>query len=278
MTMKSPALLAVIMALLALVGGVAQAEVYPTAGTADIRVKHVNYNGADVVKVVGHYGFVTHIELGAGESVQSVAMGDSLAWEVAPTGNHLFVKPREPNAVTNMTVVTAPNNRVYNFVLTAHQSRNGASPRPNDMFFAITFRYPEEERKAREAEAAKAKAANQLASTPVVPKSWNYWACGDAEIAPDSAFDDGRFTYLRFTANRDMPAIFEELSDGKEALVNTNVDGDWIVIQRVLKRVILRRGPLVACVENRSFDPNGISTPSGTVNDSVQRVLKKQRP
>ena len=264
--------------LLALLAGAAKAEVLPTPGKADVRVKSVAYDRNDVVKVVGHYGFVTHIELGAGETVQSVAMGDSLAWEVAPTGNHLFVKPREPNAVTNMTVVTAPGNRVYNFVLTAHESRNGASPRPNDMFFGIAFRYPEEERKAREAQAEKAKAAAALASTPVVPKNSNYWACGSADIAPDAAFDDGRFMYLRYSANRDMPAIFEELADGKEALVNTNVDGDWIVVQRILKRVILRRGPLVACVENRSFDPNGISTPSGTVNDSVERVIRTPRP
>lgn len=258
--------------------GTVRAEILPTPGKADVRVKHVNYDRSDVVRVVGHFGFVTHIELGAGETVQSVAMGDSLAWEVAPTGNHLFVKPREENAVTNMTVVTGPNNRVYNFVLTAHQSRNGASPRPNDMFFAISFRYPEDERKAREAEAEKARAANALAAAPVVPKNWNYWACGSADIAPDAAFDDGRFTYLRFSANRDMPAIFEELADGKEALVNTNVDGDYIVIQRVLKRVILRRGPLVACLENRSFDPNGISTPTGTVSDNVKRVTRNPRP
>jgi type IV secretion system protein VirB9 len=271
-------LIAVSMLALLVAFGTARAEIYPSPGAADIRVKHVDYDGSNVVKVVGHFGFVTHIQLGDGETVQSVAMGDSLAWEVAPTGNHLFVKPREQNAVTNMTVVTAPSNRVYNFVLTAHQSRNGAMPKPNDMFFAIRFRYPDDERRAKEAAAEKAKAANALASTAVVPANWNYWACGAKEIAPDQAFDDGRFTYLRFSANRDMPAVFEELDDGKEALVNTNVDGDRIIVQRVLKRLILRRGPLVACVENRAFDADGISTPSGTVNDTVERSIRSPRP
>lgn len=260
------------------VAGTVQAEVVPQGGAADVRVKAVNYNKTDVVRVVGHYGFVTHIELGAGETVKSVAMGDSLAWEVAPTDNHLFVKPREANAVTNMTVVTAPANRVYNFVLTAHQSRNGAKPRPNDMFFGVSFRYPEEERRAREAAKEKARAETELASTPVIGRNFNYWACGSAAVAPNKAMDDGRFTYLKFSANRDMPAIFEELDDGREALINTSVNGDWIVVQRVVKRLILRRGPNVACVENRSFDPNGISTPSGTVNGAVQREIRDPRP
>lgn len=263
---------------LLLSAGSALAEITPAPGAADQRVKTVDYDGSNVVRVVGHYGFVTHIQLGDGETVQSVAMGDSLAWEVAPTGNHLFVKPREPNATTNMTVVAQPGNRVYNFVLTAHVSQNGAQPRPNDMFFAVRFRYPDDERKAREAAAEKARAETKLATAPVVGKNFNYWACGSPEIAPDKAMDDGRFTYLQFSANRDMPAIFEVLADGKEALVNTSVEGDWIVIQRVLKRLMLRRGPLVACVENRSFDPNGISTPNGTVSDSVDRVIRNPRP
>lgn len=265
-------------AMLAALAGGAQAEVTPSPGAADQRVKTVNYNATDVVRVVGHFGFVTHIQLGAGETVQSVAMGDSLAWEVAPTGNHLFVKPREPNATTNMSVVTTPGNRVYSFVLTAHASGNGASPRPNDMFFAVTFRYPEDERRAREAAAEKGRAEAALAAAPVVGTNFNYWACGSSAIAPDEAMDDGRFTYLRFSANRDMPAIFEVLEDGKEALVNTHVNGDWIVIQRVLKRLMLRRGPLVACVENRSFDPNGVSTPNGTVSVTVERTIRDPRP
>lgn len=261
-----------------LLPGHASAEIIPSGGAADQRVKSVAYDANNVVAIVGHYGFVTHIQLGANETVQSVAMGDSLAWEVAPTGNHLFVKPREPNATTNMSVVTSPGNRVYQFVLTAHESKNGARPRPNDMFFAVNFRYPEEERRAREAAAKKDVAENTLARTPSQGTNFNYWACGDRAVAPDYAMDDGRFTYLRFAANRDMPAIFEELRPGKEALVNTHVEGDWIVVQRVLPRLILRRGEQVACVDNRSFNPNGISTRSSTVNEDVRRVITDPRP
>lgn len=258
--------------------GSAHAEIIPAGGPADQRVKSVAYDPHNVVAIVGHYGFVTHIQLGRNETVQSVAMGDSLAWEVAPTGNHLFVKPREPNATTNMSVVTSPGNRVYQFVLTAHESRNGARPRPNDMFFAVNFTYPDEERRAREAAAAKASAETELAMTKSKGTNFDYWACGDRSVAPDYAMDDGRFTYLRFAANRDMPAIFEELSPGKEALVNTHVEGDWIVVQRVLPRLILRRGEQVACVENRSFNPNGIPTRTSTINENVRRVITDPRP
>ncbi|RUT73369.1 conjugal transfer protein TrbG, partial [Mesorhizobium sp. M7A.T.Ca.US.000.02.1.1] len=45
------------------VAGSVKAEVLPVGGAADQRVKTVNYDGNNVVRIVGHYGFVTHIQL-----------------------------------------------------------------------------------------------------------------------------------------------------------------------------------------------------------------------
>lgn len=251
----------------------AGAEIVPTPGASDQRVKWVNFDTTDVVRIVGHYGFSTHVRFGEGESVASIALGDSLAWEVAPAGNHLFVKPREENAVTNMTVVTSPRNRAYQFVLTAHESQNGASPRPNDMYFKVAFRYPEEERARAERERQLAETNRLLEEGQPEVRNYEYWGCGSDGLMPDSAYDDGRFTYLRFSANRDMPAVFEELPGGQEALINTHVDGDTIVVHRVVSKLVLRKGAQVSCIQNRAFNPHGISTPSGTVNPAVERVI-----
>ena len=37
---------------------------------------------------------------------------------------------------------------------------------------------------------------------------------GSEDIVPSLIFDDGRFTYLRFANNREVPAVFHVLGDG----------------------------------------------------------------
>ncbi|BDU18567.1 P-type conjugative transfer protein VirB9 [Dyella sp. GSA-30] len=238
-------------------------------------MKTVTYNRDDVIKVVGHYGYSTDIELAPGESVQDIALGDSLAWEIAPSGNHLFVKPREDNAVTNMTVIT--DRRVYQFALDARQSR---SPQDRSMYFQIRLLYPEDqaakskaemERLAAEAYARRVESSFQKSALPL---NWNYYACGSREIRPIEAYDDGRFTYLRFPGAQEIPSVFTINADGSESIANGAMNGDRYVIQLTARKLVLRKGQSVACLENRSYNPYGIATPTGTASPDVERVLR----
>ncbi len=47
---------------------------------------------------------------------------------------------------------------------------------------------------------------------------------GSQDIVPTLVFDDGRFTYLRFPGNREVPAVFHVLGDGSETLVNARME------------------------------------------------------
>lgn len=251
----------------------------PRPGQYDARIKHVVYNAYDVVKIVGHYGYSTHIQFAEGETIKNVALGDSLAWEVAPVGNHLFSKPREPKATTNMTVLTTK--RVYNFVLTAKKNKN---PNSRDLYFQVAFSYPAEEAAARRA-AEKAEQARQIAlDTKKLlgvatrdPVNWDYVGCGAQSVMPNLVWDDRTYTYMQFANNRNMPAVFVvDGSDGEdgEALVNTHVEGGVIVIHRTAPQFVLRRGQSVACVVNRHYDPNGVANTTDTFSKNVKRVLK----
>jgi type IV secretion system protein VirB9 len=248
----------------------------PEGGPCDQRVKFIDYNAAEVVQLVGHYGFSTHIQFAPGELVEQIAMGDKKAWEVAPVDNHLFLKPVGDKATTNMTVVTT--RRVYNFELSAHWSRNGAHPRPNDMFFQVNFRYPRDAavRALAEAEAQDLKERMKRDSEPM-PTNWNYWAQGSGEVTPNRAFDDSRFTYFKFTNNREMPAVYVVNPDKSESLVNTHIDperSDTIVVHKVARQMVLRKGTSVACIFNKSYDPDGIGNPAGTTVRGVERTVK----
>jgi type IV secretion system protein VirB9 len=264
------------------VNALAQAETVPMGMRADARIKNVAYNADDVVKVVGHYGYSTDIVFAAYEEIENLAAGDSVAWEIAPVGNHLFVKPRESNAVTNMTVVT--NRRTYEFSLDAREAKVASRADDSSMFFQVRFRYPDDEAallKAetethrKEAESARMQA---ILDAPAVPRNWDYWACGKRDLWPTEVYDDGRFTYLRFPNSQELPAVFMTNADGTESLANGGMHGDQYVMQVTTRKIVLRKGQAIACITNRSFDPRGVSTSGGTTNPALQRKTRQMAP
>jgi type IV secretion system protein VirB9 len=248
----------------------------PKGGAYDQRVKTIDYNNAEVVQLVGHYGFSTHIQFAENEETERIGGGDLEAWQIGIYQNHLFIKPVGEKATTNMTVVTT--RRVYNFELSAHWSQNGAHPHPNDMFFQVNFRYPEDvaARALAEANAQELQERMKKESEPV-PANWNYWARGSEEVTPNRVFDDSRFTYFKFSNNREMPAIYVVGPDGSESLVNTHIDPEWpdtIVVHKIAPQMVLRKGASVSCIFNKAYDPDGIDNPSGTTVRGVERVVK----
>ena len=257
----------------------------PKPSTYDERVKSVNYNADDVVRIVAHFGFQTHVEFDENETVKYVALGDPAAWEIAPKDslhNHLFIKPVAERATTNLTVVTARSGRFrsYQFLLTAHWPRIANPAKAAGMYFNIKFRYPEDARRAQLARNSVDQARRTLHDdVSQRPRNWNYSVCGSDSVMPDEGYDDGTFTYFRWSANRDVPAIFHVNEDGSEQLVNPHVDeNDWHVVDRVSRRFVLRKGSAVACVTNEAFDPNGYRPASRTTSPKVERVIKGGPP
>lgn len=263
---------------------IATAEITPTPGASDPRVRVVAYSPHNVVKVTAFYGVSTHIQFSSSETIKDVAIGDELAWDVSPRGNNLYLKPRAEHADTNLTIVT--NKRTYQFILVVQalpRKDKNAWSNPN-LVFSLSFRYGDEEQANRELKAKlEAQQAMQqdikqkLQGVPEkLPHNMDYWVAGDASVSPTSAYDDGRFVYLTFSSNRDMPAVYEVDARGKESLVNTNViSGNTITIQRMVPQVILRKGDWVASVINKSFNQAGGSdNTTGTVSRQVERVVR----
>ena len=260
----------------------AWAEITPSRGDYDPRVRVVDYNPANVVKLSTFYGVSTHVQFGEGETIKDVAAGDDQAWQIVPRGSHLFIKPRATKADTNLTVIT--DKRVYEFAVFVEPRpiNDTTAWRNPNLIYALSFRYPEE---AATRQAAKEKAADlkaRLSNDKIKPgeekkasDNLDYWVSGSPEISPTAARDDGRFTYLTFTNNRDMPAIYTVDAEGNEALVNTNVEGNTIIVHRVVPRLTLRKGNAVACLRNKSFDfDGGRDNTTGTVAPDVERVIK----
>lgn len=272
-------------AFLAAMSLTAHAEINPPRGVADPRVRVVEYDVHNVVKLTTFYGVSTHVQLGAGEVVKALALGDKDAWDVqAREGRHIFIKPRAHKADTNLTVLT--DKRVYHFALVVQprSPRDAGAWKDHNLVYSVSFRYPIDESRTEQARSlaalqrAEGDAIRSSLQTPHAgPSNFDYWVAGSEDISPTAARDDGRFIYLGFGQNRDMPAVYAVAADGTESLVNTTVNGNEIVVHRMTAQLRLRKGNAVACVVNKSFDINGgIDNTSGTVSPAVQRVIRKE--
>lgn len=164
-------------ALLVLTPCLAQAVEVPSSGNFDHRVRFVNYEPAQVVKVIAHYGYHTHIQFADDETVETPLFGDELAWRFRKIRNHLFLLPIEDEADTNLTVVT--DKRVYTIELLARETE---SIRSQNLFFHVNYRYPAEEAAKRQAALDAAKLNAKLSVRPE-PVNWNYWGKGTQQIS-----------------------------------------------------------------------------------------------
>ncbi|RYZ77035.1 MAG: P-type conjugative transfer protein VirB9 [Proteobacteria bacterium] len=259
------------------------AEITPLKGSFDPRVRIVDYNPQNVIKLSTFFGVSTHVQFGDSETIRDVAVGDDQAWNIKPRGSHLFIKPQATHADTNVTVVT--DKRTYQFALIVQPRprRDSSAWSDPNLIFSLTFRYPDEEAARVAAESRKnavkdrlGEIKDKLSDANKEGQNFDYWVAGSEEISPTAARDDGRFIYLTFSNNRDMPAVYSVDTAGNEALINTNViEGNTIVIQRLVPSLMLRKGTAVASVINKSFDLNsGSDNSTGTIAPDVQRVLK----
>src|SRR5690606_39238101 len=102
-----------ILAVLAFASHATLAAKFPQPTAADQRIRHAVYSPSEVYELVGSYRITTTIEFEKGETVQYLTLGDSIAWQAHPMGHRVHLKPVEPKAVTNLTVVT--DRRTYYF-------------------------------------------------------------------------------------------------------------------------------------------------------------------
>ena len=97
---------------------------------------------------------------------------------------------------------------------------------------------------------------------------------GSRLIAPVSCYDNGRFTYMKFRDNTDFPAVYRVSDDG-EAIINSHIEDQTLVIHGVYPEYRLRAGADVVGIYNENFDSSNIKTQnSGTTVDGLSRNIK----
>jgi type IV secretion system protein VirB9 len=213
----------------------------PHSLVTDDRVKQVPYDINQVYEIVGTYGYQTSIEFANDETVKVVTLGDSIAWQTVPYQNRLFLKPVEPNASTNLTVIT--DKRTYYFKLTSSRSRAS-------MTFLVRFVYPNSKVNRYVGADGSSRTGNGFDPATL---NLDYGTSGNKAAIPlNRAFDDGQFTYFLFEENADIPAVYTVNADGTESIVNTRREGRYLVAERTASLFTLRSGNAYLCVQNNA--------------------------
>jgi type IV secretion system protein VirB9 len=237
----------------------------------DTRIRASVYAADEVYRLQGYVGFEIDLEFERGETFVGLGAGDVESLTFAAQDNHLFLKPRAAGVDTNLTVLT--NRRTYHF---EYLTRNR---RPDDsqaeVVYALRFVYPTPPTAAPLADAVERRLSQAAAERP---HNLDYGYCGNASLKPASAWDDGVQTRLRFGARQELPAIFVRNEDGSEALVNFTMEDGEVVVQRVARRFIVRRGRLSGCIVNQQFAGAGEALSSGTVAPAVRRISRQASP
>ncbi len=218
--------------LLALAAPPLAAQVRPQPGPGDPRVQTIEFVPDQVVQLQAAPGYQVTVALNPDERVESIALGDSNAWNVTANkrGDYLFVKPVSAGVTTNMIVLT--DMRMYAFELVPAFGPMDSLP------FAVRFVYPA---------AATASAAD---ATPVAaPAEGRYKLRGDKLLRPSAMADDGVRTQIEWSANVALPAIYAIGEDGRESLVTGHVRDGRIVVDSIARKFLFRRDRDVATAE-----------------------------
>ena len=220
------------------IGAIAAMSVYalqaPKALESDKHIQQVSYQENNVVPIYGQTFINTQVLFNKSEQITDIQIGDLDAWTLDHKLNMLFIKPTVLGSHTNLTILT--DQHTYYFELTSPDKKEETvSSTP----YSIQFVYPKDKRVhgAKEAEPS----VFEMALAHPEQFNWAYTQSGNKNALPIQAFDDGKFTYFKFSSHQSLPSIFAVHDPkGEEAVVNVRRKGEWIIVQETAPQFTLR--------------------------------------
>lgn len=186
---------------------------------------------------------ISDIALQPGETLVSVAAGDTARWIIGDTSSgsgparrtHVLVKPAASGLRT--TLVIATDRRAYHVE---------AVSTPRAAMVAISWSYPQDGLIAIRSASAAAPDPVVAPAVAVAALNFDYRIDGD-KVAwrPVRVLDDGHQTFIEFPANLgdgEAPPLFVTGPDGKAELVNYRLNGHYYVVDRLFNAAELRLG------------------------------------
>lgn len=207
--------------LVLLLAAPATAQTPPAPNAADARLRTIQYDPGQVVRLRVATGYQSTVIFSPEERVENVGVGDSDSWQVTLNGrgDALFIKPVRPNSATNMTVIT--DARVYNFELSSAYAPGADTP------FTVRFVHSDA-------------SAGQAPETETRLHVGQYRMGGARKVRPVAISDDGVRTYIEWRDQQAIPAVFAIDDAGDELLVEGHMRSGLFVIDAVHRTLLFR--------------------------------------
>jgi type IV secretory pathway VirB9-like protein len=198
----------------------------------------------------------TNLVLPRDEKIISYNFGDNLNF----VGNHninipniLSINTLENGLYTNLTIITEKQ-KIYNFTLESIPDDKWQVPhytiymlKNKKELMEIEF---EEERKEKEKVNTK-----KSFNFGYKIKSSNWFLSDDEEkMIPKTVYDDGKFTYIKFSDTKRIPGIYQVV-DGNDEVVNFKIENDLAIIETVSNTGFsLKNGDITICIRKINDD------------------------
>jgi len=211
----------------------ASAQELPAVGGPDDRYLIINYVAGERFSLPTATQAVQAVMFAPGERIQSVELGDPLAYgiRVLNSKEGIAVTPNRPSTATTLTVRT--DLRQYDFEL--------APTDDGDVPLIVRFSYAAGDVGVDWRKGQSTASCRNRRSPPCPAQEWGtYRQSGDASVRPLSITDDGSRTLISFGEDQAIPAVFAIGPSGKEEMVDGYVRGGVYTLDRVYNELVFR--------------------------------------
>lgn len=216
-------------------------------------------------------GIATQIVVGRDEKVLDFGTGFSAGWELVRRENIFYIKPKDPDAETNMYIQTDKRSYVLDLRIVSKDWKRISDAKLAGVHYVVQFTYPES--LALRSTNATSKIANgsendglakqeivstKISNEPTGRKNYftNYEIAADMSarwLVPVRVYDDGAFIYLQFAEGVNSPAVFARSSvRDQEYVVNKTVSGDTVqIVHGIHPVLVVRHGDSVVAIRRK---------------------------
>lgn len=228
----------------------------------------------------------THFEFESGEKILASYINDDTEWEqkVAATGSDILVRPRIRGAIGSMTTITdrrryqidlldvsgCPNESRYQRV--SWQISDAGFYEDKDAISRLgrgmTQGLPATASEVIAIKSAGDDAERDTMQVNLEGMNSDYVIEGDKELSPIMVLDDGKRTWLKFSANLALrPALFSVTAEGNAETVEYTPRGAYFIVPKVFSHgILLKLGKREVKIRNKSSN-------CGWFNSACSKVI-----
>jgi type IV secretion system protein VirB9 len=223
-------------------------------------VQQYDYKPDAIYQIRTGLGITTQIELSPNEKILDYSTGFSSGWDLTRRENVFYLKPKNVDVDTNMMIRTATHSYIFELKVVTTDWTSLDQAKRQGVQYKVSFNYPANAFFSDESN--KVSKAPELDTDLVKGRSYNFnydYATRNKAavwLIPITVYDDGEFTYIKMSDLKqfptgNFPAVYmRERMHGQDAVVNTTIEGNLIVVHGTYPFLVIRHGNVVGLRRN----------------------------